>query len=475
MIDVEALWQSLQQSAAPQVVASLKTIVESGSAKALNRINPIAFATTYGFSEEEVIRTFLHSARLGVFDLSWNMLCPGCGGVLETGPALKILGQSQYFCSLCAGDFQTTLDERVEVTFTINPRVRRIAAHEPHTLSLVEYVTQIFWGSSVEIPENVTELIEEITLDSMELGPGERAALSLTLPPGFVVIFDPVSHTTLFLDAKGEETRERRNVSIVFNEVHAHAGTIPMQPGPVRLSLENKSTRRSLACVWVAGETLHSIFGHRRPFLSATQLLSNQTFRDLYRTGTLDEEQRLKITSLTVLFTDLRGSTALYDRVGDLVAFDLVRSHFAALLETIAAEGGAVVKTMGDAVMATFPTPDRAVRAAMGMRRALSKLNEARGGEDLALNIGLHEGPCLAVMIDDRQDFFGQTVNVASRVQGLADPSAILVTKPIIENAIVARTLADAGAQVNVRKSSILRGVSEVVAVYEFVDAPLSN
>ena len=467
MIDVAELWRSLRQSADPEVVASLMTIVESGPDKALNRINPVAYATTHGYMQENVIRTFLHAARLGVFDLSWNVLCPGCGGVLETGPALKMLSQPQYFCSLCAGDYETSLDDQVEVTFTVNPRIRRIAAHDPNGLSLVDYVTQIFWGSGVDMPENVTGLIEEITLDSMELGPGERAAMSLTLPQGFVVIFDPVSHTTLFLDAKGEETRERRSVSVVFNEAHAHAGTVPMQPGPLRILFENKSNRKSLPCVWLAGDSLHAIFGQRRPFLSATRLLSNQTFRELYRTGTLDSEQRLKITSLTVLFTDLRGSTALYDRVGDLAAFDLVRSHFGALLETVALEGGAVVKTMGDAVMATFPTPDRAVRAALGMRRAMSKLNEARGNEDLALNIGLHEGPCLAVMIDDRQDFFGQTVNVASRVQGLADPTAILVTKPIIENANVVRILADVGARVTGRQSSILRGVSEEVAVYE--------
>ena len=93
-----------------------------------------------------------------------------------------------------------------------------------------------------------------------------------------------------------------------------------------------------------------------------------------------------------------------------------------------------MVKTIGDAVMATFPTPDRALRAAMRMREAMREINQTRGGEDLALNIGLHSGPCLAVMLDDRQDYFGQTVNIASRVNELADPTAILATKPIIES-----------------------------------------
>jgi class 3 adenylate cyclase len=73
-------------------------------------------------------------------------------------------------------------------------------------------------------------------------------------------------------------------------------------------------------------------------------------------------------------------------------------------------------------------------------------------------------------MLDERQDYFGQTVNVAARVQGLADPSAILVTRPIVESPEVARLLAEAGLDANER-SSTLRGVSEPVSVYELRSA----
>ena len=184
---------------------------------------------------------------------------------------------------------------------------------------------------------------------------------------------------------------------MVFNKVRAPTGTTEMRPGPLRLSLENRTDRRVLPGVWVAGDKLHDLLGRRRPFLTAKRLLTNQTFRDIYRTDTLDVDQRLKITSLTFLFTDLKGSTELYERVGDLVAFDLVRAHFRVLNEIVAAEAGAVVKTIGDAVMATFPTPDRAVAAALRMREAMRRLNDERSREDLLLKIGIHEGPCLAV------------------------------------------------------------------------------
>jgi class 3 adenylate cyclase len=470
MEDVEALWDTLRQSADPAVVASMKDLVETGSDRALNRLNPLAFAAAQHLGEDAIIGALLHASRIGLFDLSWNMLCPGCGGVIGSGYALKALDRSEYLCSFCAMSSEPTLDDLVEVSFTVNPRVRHISAHDPDALPLVEYMRQVFWGSGIDLPDDIEEVIGRMTLDVMELPGGERASTSHALSPGFYIVFDPVTHTTQFLEVSGEETTERRSLSVVFNDVHAHRGTLALRPGPVRITFDNKSAKRTMPGIWISGDPMHELLGRRRPFLTASRLLSNQTFRDLYRTGTLNTDQRFKITNLTILFTDLEGSTALYDRVGDLVAFDLVRDHFAALLTSIVAEGGAVVKTIGDAVMATFPTPDQAMRAALRMRAAMRELNEAVGREDLALNIGLHGGPCLAVMLDERQDYFGQTVNVASRVQGLADPTAILATKSIVESANVGRILAEAGFTTTARQSS-LRGVSEAVTVYEIRQA----
>ena len=93
-----------------------------------------------------------------------------------------------------------------------------------------------------------------------------------------------------------------------------------------------------------------------------------------------------------------------------------------------------MVKTIGDAVMATFPTPDRALAAALRMREAMDELNRKRNTEDLLLKIGIHEGPCLAVNLNERQDYFGQTVNIASRVQGLAGTRSILTTAPVVQH-----------------------------------------
>ncbi len=467
MSDVSALHSLLRQSAPEAVSGPILDLIETGQDHELNRINVLSFAAARGLDEEDTLDGFLHAARIGLFELSWNVLCPGCGGVLDANATLKTLDRSQYHCALCAAGYEPTLDEMVEVTFTVSPRVRRIAAHDPDSLPVHEYARQIFWGSGIALPEEgMDELIRTMTLEVLELAPGERGVISVQIPEAFIIVFDPVTHTTQFLDVKGPPTTERQHISMLFNETHTHTGTTEISPGPLRLQLENRAHRRVLPGLWVAGETLHETLGRRRPFLTAKRLLTSQTFRDLFRTETLDVDQRLKITSLTFLFTDLQGSTALYDRVGDLAAFDLVRAHFRLLLEIVAGEAGAVVKTIGDAVMATFPTPDRAVAAALRMRDAMKALNDEHGREELLLNIGVHEGPCLAVMLNDRQDYFGQTVNVAARVQGLADPSAILATEPVVSDEAVKRLLAARGGEQGRRRRE-LRGVSGEMTLYE--------
>lgn len=462
----EGLFTILRQSADADAAAAIERLVQYGTDRELSRINALDVAARAGLDEDRVIAAFLHAARLGAFELSWNVLCPGCSGVLDTGATLKSVDRTEYSCALCAAGYEPTLDEMVEVTFTVSPRMRRIAAHDPGTLSPVEYYRQIFWSSGIDLPEDFERLFEDLTLEMVELPPGERAMLSLQLPAEFLIVFDPVTHATQFLDVKGEATRERQSLGMVINPVSAPTGTVELRPGPLRLSLENRTAQRVLPGIWIAGHALHDLLGRRKPFLTAKRLLTNQAFRDLYRTGTLDVDQRLKITSLTFLFTDLRGSTELYERVGDLIAFDLVRAHFRVLRDTVALEGGAVVKTIGDAVMATFPTPDRAVAAALRMREAMRGLNETHGREDLLLKIGIHEGPCLAVTLDERQDYFGQTVNIAARVQGLATSRSILATGAVVEHLQAAELLAAGGLRPE-RQHRVLRGITDAMAVYE--------
>ena len=466
MSEARNLFSVLRQSADPETADAIEKLVQDAPDRALCRVNVLDFATKTRLDEERVIAAFLHAARLGIFELSWNVLCPGCGGVLDSSATLKSVDKDEYACAWCAAGYTPILDEIVEVTFTVNRRARRIAAHDPEELPFNEYFRQVFWGSGIDVPDHFEDLIQEIVLESVELPPGEKALLSLQLPAEFVILLDPVTHATQFLDVKGEPTRERQNLTLVLDKLRAPTETVALRPGPLRLLLENHTDSRVLPGLWIANDKLHELLARRKPFLTAKRLLTNQVFRDIYGTDTIDVDQRLKITSLTFLFTDLRGSTELYEQVGDLAAFDLVRSHFQVLNEIVAAEAGAVVKTIGDAVMATFPTPDRALAAALRMREAMHRLNDGHNGHDLLLKIGIHEGPCLAVVLNDRQDYFGTTVNIAARVQGLADSRSILATGPVVTHPQASSLLATSGLS-PVAQRRALRGIAEELAVYE--------
>ena len=468
MSDAQDLFRVLKEAthSDPTCVDAIERLVSEGADRNLCRINALAFAARNGLDEERVIAAFLHAARIGMFDISWNVLCPGCGGVLDTNATLKTVQKEEYVCALCAEGYSPTLDEMVEVTFTVSPRVRKIAGHQPHELPVAEYLRQMYWGSGVELPDDdYEETLDQFLIESVELPPGERAILSIQLPAEFIIIFEPVTHSAQFIDVKGEPTRERQSLSLAFDRDHTLSQTLEMHPGPLRISLENRTDTRAVPSVCIAGDVLHELLGRRRPFLTAKRLLTNQTFRDLYRTDTLDVDQRLKITSLTFLFTDLRASTELYERVGDLVAFDMVRAHFQVLHEIVAAEAGAVVKTIGDAVMATFPTPDRALAAALRMREAMRDLNEKSGREDLVLKIGVHAGPCIAVVMNERQDYFGQTVNIASRVQGLASTQAIFVTGAVVDD-VKASGLLQSKELTPMSHEASLRGIEREIPVY---------
>src|SRR6202165_1783098 len=227
MSDTQAQFAVLKQTADPAVFETIERLIAEGHDRELNRINLLDFSARTGLDEERVISSFLHASRLGLFDLTWNVLCPGCGGVLDAHSTLKSLRHDDYHCGLCACGYEASVDEQVEVAFTVSPRIRRIAAHDPNTLPVWEYFKQVFWSSGVDLnQESFASLTDEVTLDTLELPAGEKAVMSLQLPPQFVLVFAPVTHAAQFIDVQGEPTRARQQLSLIYNTVKSPTGTM---------------------------------------------------------------------------------------------------------------------------------------------------------------------------------------------------------------------------------------------------------
>jgi adenylate cyclase len=174
--------------------------------------------------------------------------------------------------------------------------------------------------------------------------------------------------------------------------------------------------------------------------LTAARVTNWQEFRDLFANEVISPNEQVTVGSQVVLFTDLRGSTALYHDMGDARAYMLVRNHFEVLTKAIAARHGAVVKTIGDAVMATFSRVDDALEA---VRQAFEQLPAANPGlaAPLILKASLHVGPCLAVNANDKLDYFGTTVNLAARMVECCDGGDLTVSDELFQRPETARFL----------------------------------
>jgi adenylate cyclase len=190
---------------------------------------------------------------------------------------------------------------------------------------------------------------------------------------------------------------------------------------------------------------------------TAAEVLVLQEFRDLFSREVLAAGRSAGVGTLTILFTDIKGSTALYRSLGDGPAFDRVADHFRLLREAIEPERGSVVKTIGDAVMAAFLEPAGALRAALRAHAALAK---GQGTSSLVLKTALHTGPCIAVTLNERLDYFGSTVNVAARLAGLSQGSDIVMSEAVRNDPGVAALLSEAGLTAHGFRAP-LRGIED--------------
>lgn len=453
----------------PRVISKLEGHIRSSDDAGLFRINPVKFAVDKHIGEAEAIDLFLHGTAHGLFEMDWLLLCPLCSCVVETFRSLRSV-RNRYHCSMCHGDYEAVLDEYVAVTFTVSEAVRAIGFHRPGELPVADYCFRykVLEGGLLPDGTPMVELQRAATRTLSFLPPGEVTRLEAELDEGVLLGFNVDSDAGFVFRVVGPPAAAPQQVAVDYleNACEPHGGVLA--PGPVAFDVANRTERRgflALACVPADFKLTTLAFA---PFLSGKRLLTTQTFGELFRSEVVGAAAGIGVKEITVLFTDLKGSTALYDQIGDLNAFTLVQQHFGRLREATVANGGAIIKTIGDAVMAVFPSPVGAVGAALAMLHEITTFNRDRTGTALVLKIGIHKGAAIAVTLNDRLDYFGQTVNIAARVQALAGAGEICLTPEVRDTRGVAPLLAAYGVERSVAK---LKGVGDEVPVYRVTPA----
>ena len=397
--------------------------------------------------------------------MEWQYVCPGCGEIVERLASLTS-ATAHYFCQVCSADRDADLTEFIEIVFTLVPEVRRSRYHDPLSLDPLEHFFGFRFTPSgvVEDGTSVRDYLRQRAVACAYVEPGSTETFSLTAEPLYLWLTQGPA-----LIVNETRTDETRTFAFEYTGTRSKGFRADIDAGPVEIEFSNATAERYPLLVVHLDEEFSVEMG---PFLSGADVLSNQTYLDLFSAETIVAEEGLAVRRLALLFTDLRGSTALYERIGDLKAFDLVRQHFGYLRACIRRNSGALVKTIGDAVMASFVDPADALRAALEMRTEIARFNAEAGGDLIGLKVGLHSGACLAVTLNDRLDYFGQTVNIAARVQGLADAGEIVVTEDVLAHEGAAELVAG----LPVEEGSVeLRGVAGELRVHRIRPAAVET
>jgi class 3 adenylate cyclase len=396
----------IQQGTDPVLLARLEDFLDRADELSVQRIRPYALADRWEGNRRSVLEMFLRATRAGILDMSWDLLCPSCRGTTEGHTNLgDVRGRSH--CNTCQIDFTVNFDHNIEVVFKPNPSVRKVDS------------TAAFCVGSPQLQPHVVM--------SQSLAPLRSLPVNLQLERGRYTLraSNVPGSVSLIADVDGSSKTDLRVTSFGWPPEQQNTS---LQPTVTLINATDADQTFQLERTSWSDQAS-----------TAADVTSLQVFRDLFASEVVRPGEEISIGSVTLMFTDLRDSTRLYRRIGDAPAFGRVREHFEVLEQAIASEGGAIVKTMGDSVMATFRHPIAALRAVWNAQSKIAEYGEPM----LWLKVGLHQGPCIVVNLNDRLDYFGSTVNIAARLPAFSQGGELVFTEEFNDDSEVQQFLAE--------------------------------
>lgn len=380
---------------APELIDRLIDLVRYGDDLTLNNIRPYILAEQWQVSRKDVLSLMLQSTRVGLLDFSWNLLCPLCRVAKGSVDTLAEVNKTIH-CDTCNINYEANFDQSVELTFSPNPAIRPIE-------------------NQVEFCTSGPEATPHIAVQQL-LSAGESREVVPYLEPGRYRVRSPQVPGNQLIEVfeNGLEQIEIQSQQEKWPSDQQSISTMPT------LHLKNKLDQEQLIIIERIAWADHAV--------TAAEVTTLQQFRDLFAEEALRPGDQISVGSLTVLFTDLCDSTRMYQEIGDAPAFGLVMDHFDVLSQAVQTQDGAIVKTIGDAVMAVFLRPVSAIKAVHEAQTNLSRLASV---PPLRLKAAIHHGPSIAVTLNERLDYFGSTVNIAARLEKFSQGGDIVFSDAV--------------------------------------------
>ena len=408
------------------------------------RINPYYVAGDTVKNIKRITSEFLHGVKAGAFDLHWDIHCPHCNMITDEFKDLADTSEMS-FCPMCERDFKIDLLDRVEVTFSLNkeiedPKLRPVCAPPPVLQNKLQLVTPLYCTES-----------ETVTLEQGRY----RYCCPLTLAKGVLKVEGPET----------EEIQEIKLKQLAGSDFDFTELTV--RPGKVKVELTN--TDHNLSGLILHTEELpQELKLEQLPLrLSGIQLLHYPDYKRLFGEQVISERERVKIRAITIMFTDITGSTRMYETLGDTKAYNIVRDHFEIFFESIEKYGGKIIKTIGDAVMASFISNEQAIMAAVAAVTSFREYNLTRPqSEWIQVRIGLHRGTALLVNLNNSIDYFGSTVNKAARIQNLSKSDEVSFSEDVDNDQAFLTALQAAGVSEIHKRVEDLKGIQGAQVAY---------
>ena len=337
-------------------------------------------------------------------------MCPNCRVLkAETGSLAQL--PMQFHCDTCGITYDADLDQRVELRFSVHPAIRRAD-------DLVYCI-----GGPLRMPQTVAQ---------QYIRPHEDRQIGLALTGPVQLRTVRSAHRLLLTPAPAAS--RARDITITYSGGRwvgphslAHDDSLTVPDGS-RLVFRNQTGGPILAAIedraWTGEAT------------SAAQVTTLQEFRELFSSEVLAPGQQLAVSHIAFLFSDLRGSTQLYEGIGDAAAYSRVNRHFDFIRQAVDRGDGSVIKTMGDGVMCAFYRLDDALATAIELQGQVSAWCRDLGIDPpLTLKIGIHHGPAIAMTANDHLDYFGRTVNLAARVASQSRGGNVVILREVLDQA----------------------------------------
>jgi class 3 adenylate cyclase len=399
---LRAALEKLEHAGQPRaLITRLEMLLRETPDVEISHMRPLAIARAWNEDSWSVLSLFLHATRCGLLDFSWEVLCPNCRSS-RAAPAnsLTALKKTSH-CDVCQIEFDGEFDKSVELKFAVNTSIR---PRDDRTFCLAG-------------PGGKPHVVCQMWLE-----PGEERIWPLPDARGGLRLQSPQVGKMFAFTSDALKSARNISVSCAVSEFSVSYNVDGVAPDHSRVVNPNAFP------VLLSWQQI----GWSEDILTAARATNWQQFRDLFASEVISPTEQVTIGSQVILFTDLRGSTALYRDLGDAGAYALVRNHFATLTQAVQDNHGAVVKTIGDAVMASFSRLDEALTAVEESFRRLPSANPQLD-PPLILKSSLHAGPCLAVNANDKLDFFGSTINLAARMVECCEGGDLTVSDEVFQ------------------------------------------